>query len=517
MVYNQDMSKPKIIHKDYSVCSCNYQFRLPLELEVLIPNDDPVRLLNVFVEDMELTDLYQTYGKIKKSQASPRQMFKIVIYAAMNRIYSSRDIESACRRDINFMYLLEGKPAPDHATIARFISLHLSQCSKKTLAAANRYTFVWKKAVTKHQKRLCQKIAVLVEELELLYGIRFIFNGKRFGLRTLKKIRKKLYALKEEEGIEFVHGCGKRKSQLQRSIETLEEYIDKLKEYNQKIHKCGDRNSYSKTDPDATFMHMKDDHMRNSQLKPGYNVQFTVNSQFIVGLGVFPNRTDYATLPPMLETLRERLGFRFRQIVADSGYESLENYRYLDRHKQEAYIKPNNYESRRTKKFKSQIGRAENMAYYAPGDYYLCKNGRILDRVGTATEHGKDGTTREVARYRCEDCSNCSYRAACCKARDPERRKELVICREFAEYREASLSRISTEEGKLLRVNRSIQAEGAFGQMKHNRKFVRFLTAGNIKVTCELFLLALSQNIRKAIVKCDTGRLENHILWPHPC
>ena len=323
LVYNQDMPKPKIIHKDYSVCSCNYQFRLPLELEVLIPNDDhyqfrlplelevlipnddPVRLLNVFVEGMELTDLYQTYGKIKKSQASPRQLFKIVIYAAMNRIYSSRDIECSCRRDINFMYLLEGKPAPDHATIARFISLHLSQCSKKTLAevtallkdlgeisgvhifidgtkiesAANRYTFVWKKAVTKLQKRLCEKIAVLVEELELLYGIRLIFNGRKFGLRTLKKIRKKLYAIKKEEGIIFVHGCGRRKSQLQRSIETLEGYMEKLKEYTKKIYNCGDRNSYSKTDPDATFMRMKEDHMMNGQLKPAYNLQHGVDSE----------------------------------------------------------------------------------------------------------------------------------------------------------------------------------------------------------------------------------------------
>ena len=145
---------------------------------------------------------------------------------------------------------------------------------------------------------------------------------------------------------------------------------------------------------------------------------------------------------------------------------------------------------------------------------YLCKNGRILDRVGTATEHGKDGTAREVARYRCEDCSGCPYRAACCKARDPGKQKELVVCREFSEYREASLSRIKTEEGKLLRVNRSIQAEGAFGQLKHNRKFGRFLTAGNVKVACELFLLAISQNIRKAIVKCNTGKLENHILRP---
>ena len=118
---------------------------------------------------------------------------------------------------------------------------------------------------------------------------------------------------------------------------------------------------------------------------------------------------------------------------------------------------------------------------YAPGDYYLCKNGRILDNVGTVTEHSKDGTTREVTRYRCEDCSDCPYRAACCKARDPEQRKELAVCWEFAEYREASLARITTEEGKLLRVNRSIQAEGAFGQLKHNRNFARFLTAGSIR------------------------------------
>ena len=345
-------------------------------MEVLIPNDDPVRLLSVFVEDMELTDLYRTYGKIKKEQVTPRQLFKIVIYAAMNRIYSSRDIETACRRDINFMYLLEGKPVPDHSTIARFLSLHLSQCSKKTLAevtqllkirgeisgehifidgtkiesAANRYTFVWKKTVTKNQKRLCQKIAVLAEELELLYGIRFIFNGKKFGLRTLKKIRKKLYALKEEEGIEFVHGCGKRKSQLQRSIETLEEYMGKLKEYNQKIYQCGDRNSYSKTDPDATFMRMKEDHMMNGQLKPAYNLQHGVDSEYITWLDVTQRATDTRTLIPFLKDMEDHLPFRYCDIVADAGYESEENYLYIESNGQVAFIKPNNYEKAKTRK-----------------------------------------------------------------------------------------------------------------------------------------------------------------------
>ena len=194
----------KKLQKDYTTSSVYYQIKLPLDLEILIPSDDPVRLLSAFVEGMELSDLYKTYGKIKKNQASPRQLFKIIIYASMNRIYSSRDIETACRRDINFMYLLEGKPAPDHATIARFISLHFSQCSKKTLAevtgilyelgeisgksifidgtkiesAANKYTFVWKKSVTKYQSRLFDKIKFLVKECETAYGLKISYNNK---------------------------------------------------------------------------------------------------------------------------------------------------------------------------------------------------------------------------------------------------------------------------------------------------------------------------------------------------
>ena len=124
----------KIIQRDYTSFSLYYQIKLPLDLEISIPSDDPVRLVSAFVEEMDLSELYKTYGRIRKNQATPRQMLKLVIYAAMNRIYSSRDIRKACKRDINFMYLLEGMPAPDHATIARFISLHFSACAKVLLA-----------------------------------------------------------------------------------------------------------------------------------------------------------------------------------------------------------------------------------------------------------------------------------------------------------------------------------------------------------------------------------------------
>ncbi|MDQ0153390.1 transposase, partial [Moryella indoligenes] len=270
------LSPPLHLQSDYTKFQGYYQIKLPLSVETMIPADDPVRLLSAFVEGMDLSDLYATYDRVRKNQASPRQMLKIMIYASMNRLFSSRDIETACRRDINFMYLLEGMSAPDHATIARFVSLHLSACSKDLLADvssilydlgeisgktvfidgtkiesfANKYTFVWKKSVTKHQARLFEKILTFLEECEILYGIKVVYNGKA-TLHTLKRLRKKLYHIKEEENITFVHGSGSRKSQLQRSIETLEGYISKQKEYVKRLHICGDRNSYSRTDPDA--------------------------------------------------------------------------------------------------------------------------------------------------------------------------------------------------------------------------------------------------------------------------
>ena len=241
---------------------------LPLDIEIMIPSDDPVRLLSAFVEGMDLSDLYATYQRVRKNQASPRQLFKVMAYASMNRIFSSRDIETACNRDINFMYLLEGMPAPDHATLARFISLHLSECSKETMAAmtsflyelgeisgktvfidgtkiescANKYTFVWKKTVTKNMEKLFLKITELVETCETAYGLKVVYNG-RISLRTLKRLRKKLYRIKAEEGIAFVHGTGKRKTTLQKSVEQLEGYMERLRKYIKNLHVCGERNS----------------------------------------------------------------------------------------------------------------------------------------------------------------------------------------------------------------------------------------------------------------------------------
>lgn len=240
------MQKQNILQKDYTVNQKIYQLKLPINLDYMIPVDDSVRLLSQFVEEMDLENLYSTYSRVSENQVSPRTMLKIMIYAYMNRIFSSRDIERACKRDINFMYLLEGATAPDHSTIARFRSLRFAQCSETMLAqvsnilyklgeisgdaifidgtkieaCANKYTFVWKRAITKNMAKLLNKIAVLVSECEELYGIKLVYDNK-VQMKHVKKLRKKLYALKHSEEIESVHGCGKRKTPIQRSIEKL--------------------------------------------------------------------------------------------------------------------------------------------------------------------------------------------------------------------------------------------------------------------------------------------------------
>ncbi len=531
----------KILQKDYTLSSLYYQIKLPLDVEILIPADDPVRLLSAFVEGMELSDLYQTYGKIKKNQATPRQLFKIMVYASMNRIYSSRDIETACRRDVNFMYLLEGKPAPDHATFARFISLHFAQCSKKTLAevsklldslgeisgksifidgtkiesVANKYTFVWKKAITKNQAKLFDKILVFVEECENLYGFRIAYNGK-VSLHTLKRLRKKLCRIRQEKGIVFVHGTGRRKTHLQKSLETLETYIAKLKEYNKKLYVCGDRNSYSKTDPDATFMRMKEDAMLNGQLKPAYNLQHGVDSEYITWLDISPRPTDTRTLIPFLKDMELYLPFKYQEIVADAGYESEENYLFLEENGQLAYIKPQNYEISKTRKYRQDIGRMENMKYDEKADCYYCKNGQVLTMQYEKREKTARGYRRTVTVYRSNGCSGCPFKTDCikgnnCKTPMEDRQKVLYVSKKMKEKRQETLERITSDYGTQLRMNRSIQAERSFANIKEDMEFRRYLYRGNANVTAQSILLAIGYNINKLHHKIQAGRTGRHL------
>lgn len=529
------------LHKNYTANQGFYQLKLPFDIDRIIPDNDSVRLLSQFIEEMDLGDLYSTYSRIREKQATPRQMLKIVLYSYMNHSYSSRDMETACRRDINFMYLLENSPVPDHATFARFRSIHFAPCSERIMAemtnflhdlgeitgdaifidgtkieaCANKYSFVWKKAVAKSQAKLLAKLAGFVYECEELYGIRLVYQNQ-VKMKHLKKLRKKLLALKQEEGIEFVHGCGKRKTSLQRSIEKLEEYLNKLKEYTQKIHICGERNSYSKSDTDATFMRMKEDAMGNGQLKAGYNLQHGVDSEYITWLTIGQEPTDTTTLIPFLEKMQSYLKFKYRKIVADAGYESEENYSYLERNKQLAFIKPSNYEISKTRKYKNDISRMENMEYNKDGDYYICRNNKILTVSHVIKRKSKTGYSSEKTIYSCEDCTNCAFKSSCikgnnCKTPLEDRVKNLETSKLFNRQRKDSLERILGKEGCELRVNRSIQTEGSFGELKQDMGFRRFMSRGKHNVLAESILLAMAHNINKLHNKIQAERTGTHL------
>ena len=539
--YNQFMRLNKIIQRDYTSFSLYYQIKLPLDLEISIPSDDPVRLVSAFVEEMDLSELYKTYGRIRKNQATPRQMLKLVIYAAMNRIYSSRDIRKACKRDINFMYLLEGMPASDHATIARFISLHFSACAKVLLAqmsdllyllgeisgktifidgtkiesAANKYTFVWKRAITKNQARLYTKLTSFVAECEELYGIRTVYHDQ-ISIHTLKRLKKQLCRVKVQEGIVFVHGIGRRKTQLQKSLEQLDQYLEKLKEYTKKLYTLGDRNSYSKTDPDATFMRMKEDAMLNGQLKPAYNIQHGVDSEYITWIDISPRPTDTCTLIPFLKDMESHLGFKYSEIVADAGYESEENYLFIEGNGQTAYIKPQNYEISKTRKYKKDISRRENMEYHADRDSYICRNGRELTVTNERRSKTASGYVSVKTYYRSPDCTGCPYKTECikgnnCKTPMEKRNKVLMVSKTMSQKRAEDLERITSEYGTMLRMNRSIQAEGSFADVKEDMNFRRYLYRGKANALAESILLAMGRNINKLHCKIQTGRTGSHL------
>ena len=305
--------------------------------------------------------------------------------------------------------------------------------------------------------------------------------------------------------VTFMYGTGKHKSPLQKDIEYLTETTKKQGEYGKYLRLMGeDRNSLSKTDPDATFMRLKEDHMRNGQLKAAYNIQMGVESEYIVGIGSYTDRTDVQTLVPFLERMRKHTGKSYKNVIADAGYESEENYTYLNEHNQTSYIKPTNYEISKTRKYKTNAFRIENMSYDKETDTFTCVNGEQLFFAYKTESKTKNGYVVEHRRYRTMSCTQCPYKDKCYKSK--KNYKEIKVSLRFLEQRKESLQNIISEEGTKLRMNRSIQVEGAFGVIKQDMNFKRFLTRGKRKTETQFFVLAFAFNILKLKNRRENAR-----------
>ena len=438
------------------------------------------------------------------------------------------------------MYILNGENVPSHSSICRFRSKRLQnvindlfdqfvshlkvkgEISGKNIfidgtkieAYANRYTFVWRKSIEKYKAKLLSKIAALMETVGVELDISIREN--RSKVHMLNQLLKELRVLQEKQNIVFVSGRGKRKTLIQRFIEKATEYRSKLLEYDMHLKKMGNRNSYCKTDNDATFMRMKEDHMRNGQLKPAYNVQVGTDAGYVVGIDITQERSDVNTLIPFLDKLERRLQYRYENVVADAGYDSEENLVYLFDHHQNAYIKPVTYEKSKTRRYKNDIGLADNMIYSETGDLYICHAGNALYYEYEKTQQTKSGYCRKTSVYKCEDCSGCPYKEKCIKKGNShtpieERTKTLYVSRTHAAFKAKAQKLITSEFGKQLRMNRSIQSEGFFGVLKEDKHFRRFMLRGSVKVDVEMQLLGLSFNILKYYYKIRSKKTQQHL------
>ena len=513
-----ELMKNKITQDQCKVYEQNGQLVFALNHENLLPENAPVRLTSAQLEELDYSKLYSAYSvKGRKSKVEPRVLFKVMVYGYQCGIYSSRKLEEACRYRIDFMWLLGDSKVPDHSTFARFRTGRCAEAAEdlfyqyvnlleaqgetdhetvfidgtKIESCAGRYTFRWRGSIEKYLSNVREKVYELT------------------GLQELEAVQE--YLREQKEQIIFVHGRGKRKSPEQRLWEEVMDLCERWEGYEASLRVMGSsRNSYSKTDPDATFMRMKDDHMRNGQLKPAYNVQIAVNSEYITGIDVFSDRTDSKTLSPFLKHIQKQHKRKYTEVTADAGYESLSNYLFLESNGQISFIKPTNYEEKKTKKFRKKIGRIENMTYDAEEDCFICAEGRKLPLKRESTEL-KQGHFVTTAWYRCENCTNCPQRDACSQSKTPDKPKELTIRRTFWEMRDKSQKNITSERGIYLRMCRSVQVEGAFALLKTDFGFRRFLTRGKANVRTELFFLAMAFNLKKLWMKQEKGRLKTHL------
>lgn len=490
---------------------------LPQSLEDLIPKNHVVRLVNDVIDKINLESILAKYEGGGASSYHPKMLLKVLIYGYMNNIYSTRKLEDAVAQNIHFMWLA-GMSKPDHNTISRFRTGKLSGVFKeifsqvvlmlvdaghmdikqiytdgtKIESSANRYTFVWGNAIKTSRERIAKQLEELwnhaeqVAKEELLDTRPTTFNG--------------LTPEQVEQTLDRIHEAIKDKP-ADKKVKQKVNYAKRnwpknLESYEQKEEVLDGRNSFSKTDPEATFMRMKEDHMNNGQLKPGYNVQVSsTKEEFIAHYTIHQNPTDTKTLIPHITSFNQHLATMPDLQVADAGYGSEENLMYLKKLGVTPYIKYAQFD-REQKKGNKARGEyhADTLPYDPEKDVFICPTGNPMHPTICTFETLNSGHTQRVVKYKTDCCRDCPLRMACNNGGES---RTININHNLRELKDEIKQRLNTELGKEHRKTRAIVAEGIFGTIKGNWGFRRFLTKGLQKVEVETGLLAMAYNLKK--------------------
>lgn len=493
----------------------------PQRIDRDIPKDDPVRILKSVIESLDLSGFKKLYHERGRSPYHPKMMLMVILYSYMNNVYSCRKIEKLLYRDIYYIWL-SGYQKPDFATINRFrnrvkneighiftllvlilvekgfVTLEVEYLDgTKIESKANKYTFVWRKSVERNREKLFEKIRVLLQQINEQMA-----QDKAADVDTLELTPQTLCEISKE----FKEALGsapeaktKEEKAAQRGknkmFKELERHGEKLAEYNSRLEQMEGRNSISKTDPSATFMRMKEEAMCNGQTKPGYNLQISSENQFITDFALFPNPTDTLTFIPFLGSFPGRYGRFPKRVVADSGYGSEENYRFMDEAGIEGFVKYNRFHLEHRPRYKPDTFHPDSLYYNEEGDYYICPMGLRMSRTGTVQTRTEGGYISQSACYRAIRCKGCPLRCLCYKAKANQR--TIRVNHRLNAYKRKACELLTSEEGIKERGRRCIEPEAVFGQMKSNMAYRRFRHMGKDKVVMDFTFFAIAFNIKK--------------------
>ena len=504
----------KVVFKVYSPSQV---MLLPPSLAELIPLSYPVRVVNEVIESVNLEVLEKAYKGGGTSSYHPKMLLKILVYGYVTNVYSSRKLEAATKENIHFMWLA-AMQQPDHNTINSFRGKRLQDALKniftqvvellvaegvlsikdiytdgtKIEANANRYTFVWGNAIKTNKEKMKKQMEelwqytqkVAAEELDEPTPPDFTTITKEKVAQTIEKIDKAL------TGKANVSKAVKQKLKYAKSNwpAALEKY-----EAQEKI--LDGRNSYSKTDNDATFMRMKDDHIKNGQLKAAYNAQISTSNRFIVNYSIHPNPTDTTTLPKHIQQHKTIYHQYPKSITADAGYGSEENFTYLENNNIEAYVKYSSFDKQQSSSYykKNSFG-AEQLYYNELKDCYYCPMGQTMNCIGSYQKQTSTGFEQTIKKYQAQNCNGCPLRGVCHKSKY---NRVIEVNHNLNRHKAIAKEKLNSQEGIKKRKQRCWDVEPVFGNIKTNHHFKRFMLRGKRKVTTELGLLALAQNLRK--------------------
>jgi len=492
---------------------------LPPSLDDLISKTHLVRVINSVIDQVKWENLARPFENNGQPPYDPRMMMKVLVYAYSTKLYSSRKIEKAIRQDVTYMWL-SGKQTPDHNTINRYRSVYFADILEdvftsvldylhengyvrfetffvdgtKLEADAGKYTYVWRKNIARYKEQLRESVKQFLEEIKQInhqednqYGensLEELGNNKEINSEKLKSVVQELNKELEEKAEK------KNKDGIRRRINQLEKKSEKLQQYEEQENILGSRNSYSKTDNDATMMRMKG----TDELRPGYNEQISTEGQFIVNYSVHPNSSDTATFVSHLRKIVKR-GKKYlpKNYVGDAAYGSEENYHALAELEIENFLKYNTF-FRETNGKNNDPFHKDNMGYDTENDLFICPAGKQIMYDHQQEQTTENGYKTQVKVYKCKDCDACQFKEKCTKS---EQGRSIQVRENLEIYKNKARENLLSEKGIKLRIQRGWDVETVFADQKHNQGYDRVRLRGIQKAELELGWLSISHNLKK--------------------